>query len=74
MNLLPESNVTHLSVFFFASESKLSGDFYSLLDAVDRESIAGEFGIRTYNKKRDFDNHLKVGIFEGVNTSADESL
>jgi len=42
---------------------------YSLLDEVDSESIADEFGIGTHCKKHDFDNHLKIGIFEGVSPS-----
>jgi len=36
---------------------------------VDSESIADEFGIGTHCKKHDFDNHLKIGIFEGINPS-----
>lgn len=43
--------------------------FYSLLDAVDSESIATDFEIGTYTAKHDFDNHLKVAIFEGVHSS-----
>lgn len=43
--------------------------FYSLLDAVDSEFIADQFGIGTYTNKHDFDNHLKIGIFEGINPS-----
>jgi len=39
-------------------------DLYSLLDEVDSESKADEFGIGTHCKKHDFDNHLKVSIFE----------
>ena len=42
---------------------------YSLLDEVDSESIADEFGIGTHSKKHDFDNHLKISIFEGINPS-----
>lgn len=43
--------------------------FYSLLNAVDSEFIADQFGIGTYTNKHDFDNHLKIGIFEGINPS-----
>ena len=32
-------------------------------------SIAEEFGIGKHSKKHDFVNHLKIGIFEGVNPS-----
>lgn len=44
-------------------------ELYSLLDKVDSESIANEFGIGRHCKKHDFDNHLKIGIFEGINPS-----
>ena len=47
----------------------VASDFYSLLDAVDSESIADEFGIGLHSKKHDFDNHVKVSIFEGINPS-----
>ena len=47
----------------------VASEFYSLLDEVDSESIAEEFRIATHSKKHDFDNHLKVGIFKGVNPS-----
>ena len=46
-----------------------ASEFYSLLDAVDSEFIAEQFDIGTYTQKHDFDNHLRVGIFEGVNPS-----
>jgi citrate lyase gamma subunit len=44
-------------------------ELYSLLDEVDSESIAEEFGIGVHSKKHDFDNHLKIGIFEGIHPS-----
>jgi hypothetical protein len=44
-------------------------EFYSLLDAVDSESVAEQFDIGTYNKKHDFGNHLRIGVFEGVHPS-----
>ncbi|MDF9748442.1 hypothetical protein NDI89_23025 [Natrinema sp. S1CR25-10] len=43
----------------------IASTFYSLLDVVDSEFIADQFGIGTYTDKHDFENHLKVGIFEG---------
>lgn len=46
-----------------------ASEFYSLLDAVDSEFIAGQFDIGTYTNKHDFENHLKVGVFEGINPS-----
>ena len=46
-----------------------ASEFYSLLDEVDSEFIADQFGIGTYTDKHDFENHLKVGTFEGINPS-----
>ena len=51
------------------SSSTVGAVFYSLLNAVDSESIASDFEIGTYTAKHDFDNHLKVAIFEGVHPS-----
>jgi len=53
----------------FNPTHSVAEELYSLLDEVDSESIADEFGIGTHCKKHDFDNHLKIGIFEGVNPS-----
>jgi len=52
-----------------SSPSTVGAAFYSLLDAVDSESIADDFEIGTYTAKHDFANHLKVAIFEGVHPS-----
>jgi hypothetical protein len=46
-----------------------ASEFYSLFDAVDSESTAEQFGIGVYNEKHDFDNHLRIGAFEGINPS-----
>lgn len=46
-----------------------ASEFYSLFDAVDSEFIADQFDIGTYTNKHDFENHLKVGVFEGINPS-----
>ena len=46
-----------------------ASEFYSLLDAVDSEVIAEQFDIGTYTEKHDFDNHLRIGVFEGINPS-----
>jgi len=46
-----------------------ASEFYSLLDAVDSESTAKQFGIGVYNETHDFDNHLRIGAFEGINPS-----
>jgi len=43
--------------------------FYSLLDAVDSESIAEPFDIGTYNETHGFLTHIKIGIFEGIHPS-----
>ena len=51
------------------SPSTVGAEFYSLLDAVDSEFIADDFGIGTHTARHDFANHLKVAIFEGVNPS-----
>jgi hypothetical protein len=52
-----------------ASPSTVRAAFYSLLDAVDSKSIAKNFEIGTYTAKDNFDNYLKVAIFEGVHPS-----
>ncbi len=51
------------------SPSTVGAEFYSLLDAVDSEFIADDFEIGTHTARHDFNNHLKVAIFEGVNPS-----
>jgi len=63
----PSTEVTNASDF--NAVETVASDFYSLLDAVDSEFIANEFEIGTHSKTHDFDNHLKVGIFEGINPS-----
>ena len=52
-----------------SQSASTASEFYSLLDAVDSEFIADQFDIGTYTNKHDFENHLKVGIFEGINPS-----
>jgi len=42
---------------------------YSLLDAVDSESIADEFDIGKHSKTHDFDNHLTVAVREVLDPS-----
>jgi len=58
-----------LSPSQFNPTHSVAEELYSLLDEVDSESIADEFGIGTHCKKHDFANHLKIGIFEGINPS-----
>jgi len=43
---------------------------YSLLDAVDSESIADEFKIGIHSDKHDFTNHVKVAVREGLDPSS----
>ena len=53
----------------FSLDKSTAGAVYSLLDAVDSESIADEFGIGKHSKKHDFDNHVKVAVREGIDPS-----
>jgi len=53
----------------FSLDQSTAGAVYSLLDAVDSESIADEFDIGKHSKKHHFDNHLKVAIREGIDPS-----
>jgi len=53
----------------FNPTHSVAEELYSLLDEVDSEFIAEGFEIGIHSKKHDFDNHLKVGIFEGVDPS-----
>jgi hypothetical protein len=39
---------------------------FSLLEAVDSESIADDFEIGIHSKKHDFKSHVKVAIREGL--------
>lgn len=40
--------------------------FISLLDEVDSESIAAEYGIGIHSKRIDFLGHVKIGIRLGI--------
>jgi len=53
----------------FNPTHSVAEELYSLLDEVDSESIAEGFEIGIHSTTHDFDNHLKVGIFEGVDPS-----
>jgi len=44
-------------------------EVYSLLDAVDSESIAQEFRIGINNDKHDFESHVRVAVREGLDPS-----
>jgi len=53
----------------FSLNQSTANAVYSLIDAVDSESIANEFDIGTYNKTHDFDNHVKIDVREGIDPS-----
>ncbi len=48
------------------STDSVADGLYSLLDAVDSESIADEFRIDVHSDKHDFTNHLEVAVREGL--------
>jgi len=48
----------------------VSDAVYSLLDAVESESIAEEFAIGIHNETHDFENHVKVAVREGLDPSS----
>jgi hypothetical protein len=48
----------------------VADELYSLLDAVDSESIADEFRIGVHSDKHDFTNHVKVAVREGLDPSS----
>jgi len=52
------------------STDLVANELYSLLDAVDSESIADEFRIGVHSDKHDFTNHLKVAVREGLDPSS----
>lgn len=52
------------------SVETVTNELYSLLDAVDSESIAEEFDIGIHNETHDLDNYLKVAIREGLDPSS----
>jgi len=56
-------------VAYFNPDQPTAEAVYSLLDAVDSESIAEEFDIGKHSNKHDFDNHLKVAVREGIDPS-----
>jgi hypothetical protein len=48
----------------------VADELYSLLDAVDSESIADEFRVGVHSDKHDFTNHLKIAVREGLDPSS----
>ena len=53
----------------FSLDKSTASAMYSLLDAVDSESIADEFDIGKHSKTHDFDNHIKIAVREGIDPS-----
>jgi len=53
----------------FNLDTSTANAVYSLVDAVDSESIADEFDIGTFSKTHDFDNHVKIAVREGIDPS-----
>ncbi|PGF14201.1 IS4 family transposase [Natrinema sp. CBA1119] len=53
----------------YSQSPTTASKFYSLLDEVDSEFIADQFKIGKYTAKHDFENHLKIGVFEGIHPS-----
>ena len=63
----PSEDVTNASSI--NADEIVADKLYSLLDAVDSESIAEEFRIGVNNGKHDFESHLKVAVREGLDPS-----
>lgn len=54
---------------YFSPNQSTPSAVYSLLDSVDSESIADEYDIGKHNRTHDLENHVKVGIREGLDPS-----
>lgn len=59
------TNATNIS-----ATELVADELYSLLDAVDSESIADEFDIGIHNPKHDFESHVKAAVREGLDPSS----
>jgi len=64
----PSEDVTNASNI--NADKIVADELYSLLDAVDSESIADEFRIGIHSDKHDFTNHVKVAVREGLDPSS----
>jgi len=64
----PSEDVTNASNI--NADKIVADELYSLLDAVDSESIADEFRIGIHSDKHDFDNHVRTAVREGLNPSS----
>ena len=64
----PSEDVTNASNI--NADEIVADELYSLLDAVDSESIADEFRVGVHSDKHDFTNHVQVAIREGFDPSS----
>jgi hypothetical protein len=64
----PSEDVTNASNI--NADEIVADELYSLLDAVDSESIADEFRIGVHSNKHDFTNNVKVAVREGLDPSS----
>ena len=64
----PSEDVTNASNI--NADEIVADELYSLLDAVDSESIADEFRIGIHSDKHDLTNHVKVAVREGLDPSS----
>ncbi|GAB7011166.1 hypothetical protein JCM31271_31090 [Halorubrum trueperi] len=64
----PSEDVTNASNI--NADETVADEVYSLLDAVDSESIADQFRIGVHSDKHDFTNHVKVAVREGLDPSS----
>ena len=55
---------------YFNPSQSVPSAVYSLLDSVDSESIAEECEIGRHSSERDFENHVKIAIREGLDPSS----
>jgi len=53
----------------FSLDKPTASAVYSLLNAVDSESIANEFDIGEHSKSHELDNHVKIAVREGIDPS-----
>jgi len=64
----PSAGDTNASII--SADEIVADEVYSLIDAVDGESIAEEFRIGIHNPKHDFENRVKVAVREGLDPSS----
>ena len=64
LTVRPSEDVTNASNI--NADEIVADELYSLLDAVDSESIADKFMIGVHSDKYDFTNHIKIAVREGL--------